>query len=132
MTATTTDRSVERSGESNRLTELSHRARSPDFDLKKGVNEVLADVGMTSDDCGGELSFYGSDPILQGPDAVWDNGCDRAGLTWLVWALIHILSLPQLQNRLRVQHQSVWSYFTGQRSSRLIPEPLLTLGTEAR
>jgi hypothetical protein len=37
----TTDRSVERSGESNRLTELSHRARSPDFDLKKGVNEVL-------------------------------------------------------------------------------------------
>src|SRR4029079_8003557 len=26
-----------------------------------------ADVGMTSDDCGGELSFYGSDPILQSP-----------------------------------------------------------------
>jgi hypothetical protein len=41
MTATTTDRSVERSGESNGLTELSHWARSPDFDLKKGVNEVL-------------------------------------------------------------------------------------------
>lgn len=43
--------------------------------------------------------------------------------TWLVWVFIHILSLPQLQNRLRVQHQWVWSYFTGQRSSRLIPEP---------
>ena len=85
---------------------------------------------MTSDDCGGELSVfsvYGSDPILQGPDAVWDNGCDRAGLTWLVWAFIHILSLPQLQNRLRVQHQWVWSYFTGQRSSRLIPEPPRTI-----
>jgi crotonobetainyl-CoA:carnitine CoA-transferase CaiB-like acyl-CoA transferase len=71
-TATITDRSVETSGESNRLTEtleerLSHPATSPDFDLKKGVNEVLADVGMTSDDCGGELSFYGSDPILQSP-----------------------------------------------------------------
>ncbi len=71
-TATVTDRSVETSGESNRLTEtleerLSHPATSPDFDLKKGVNEVLADVGMTSDDCGGELSFYGSDPILQSP-----------------------------------------------------------------
>jgi crotonobetainyl-CoA:carnitine CoA-transferase CaiB-like acyl-CoA transferase len=70
--ATITDRSVETSGESNRLTEtleerLSHPATSPDFDLKKGVNEVLADVGMTSDDCGGELSFYGSDPILQSP-----------------------------------------------------------------
>src|SRR6201997_5245399 len=71
-TATVTDRSVETNGKSNRLTEtleekLSHPATSPDFDLKKGVNEVLADVGMTSDDCGGELSFYGSDPILQSP-----------------------------------------------------------------
>src|SRR6516225_7259852 len=44
-------------------------------------------------------------------------------LTWLVWAIVHILSLPQLQNRLRVQRQWLWSYFTGQRSSRLIPEP---------
>jgi NADH:ubiquinone reductase (H+-translocating) len=43
-------------------------------------------------------------------------------LTFLVWAFIHILSLPQLQNRLRVQRQWLWSYFTGQRSSRLIPE----------
>jgi NADH dehydrogenase len=44
-------------------------------------------------------------------------------ITWLVWALVHILSLPQQQNRLRVQRQWLWSYFTGQRSSRLIPEP---------
>jgi crotonobetainyl-CoA:carnitine CoA-transferase CaiB-like acyl-CoA transferase len=63
---------VETNGESNRLTEalegrLSHPATSPDFDLKKGVNEVLADVGMTSADCGGELSFYGQDPILPSP-----------------------------------------------------------------
>src|SRR2546427_6959622 len=70
--ATIPDRSVETSGESNRLTEtleerLSHPATSPDFDLKKGVNEVLADVGMTSDDCGGGLSFYGSAPILNTP-----------------------------------------------------------------
>jgi NADH:ubiquinone reductase (H+-translocating) len=43
-------------------------------------------------------------------------------LTWLVWAFIHVLSLPQLQNRLRVQNQWFWSYFTGQRSSRLISE----------
>jgi crotonobetainyl-CoA:carnitine CoA-transferase CaiB-like acyl-CoA transferase len=67
--ATTTDRSVETKGESDRLTEvleqkLSHPATSPDFDLKKGVNEVLSDVGMTSDDCGGTLDFYGQDPIL--------------------------------------------------------------------
>jgi NADH:ubiquinone reductase (H+-translocating) len=44
-------------------------------------------------------------------------------LTWLVWVFLHIMSLPQLQNRLRVQTQWLWSYFTGQRSSRIIPEP---------
>jgi NADH dehydrogenase len=42
---------------------------------------------------------------------------------WLVWAFIHIMFLPQVQNRLRVQMQWFWSYTTGQRSSRLIPEP---------
>jgi len=70
--ATTTDRLVETSRGGNRLTKtleerLSHPATSPDFDLKEGVNEVLADVGMTSDDCGGELSFHGQDPILPSP-----------------------------------------------------------------
>jgi NADH:ubiquinone reductase (H+-translocating) len=57
--------------------------------------------------------------------AVLERGWLRTGgpLTYLVWAFVHILSLPQLQNRLRVQRQWVWSYFTGQRSSRLIPEP---------
>jgi NADH dehydrogenase len=57
--------------------------------------------------------------------AVLERGRLHTGgfLTWLVWAFVHILSLPQLQNRLRVQRQWIWSYFTGQRSSRLIPEP---------
>jgi NADH dehydrogenase len=44
-------------------------------------------------------------------------------LTWLAWVVLHIMSLPQLQNRLQVQTQWLWSYFTGQRSSRIIPEP---------
>jgi NADH dehydrogenase len=43
-------------------------------------------------------------------------------LVWLIWAFIHIASLPQLQNRLRVGVQWLWSYYTGQRSSRLITE----------
>ncbi|MCC8961616.1 NAD(P)/FAD-dependent oxidoreductase [Bradyrhizobium sp. Pear76] len=57
--------------------------------------------------------------------AVLERGWLRTSgfLTFLVWAIVHILSLPQLQNRLRVQRQWLWSYFTGQRSSRLIPEP---------
>jgi NADH dehydrogenase len=64
--------------------------------------------------------------------AVLERGWLRTGgfLTWLVWAFVHILSLPQLQNRLRVQRQWVWSYFTGQRSSRLIPEPSPAPGAE--
>jgi len=46
-----------------------------------------------------------------------------AGLTaWFAWAFIHLLFLPQLQNRLRVERQWMWSYFTGQRSSRLVTE----------
>jgi len=66
--------------------------------------------------------------------AVLERGWLRTSgfLTWLVWAFIHVLSLPQLQNRLRVQHQWLWSYFTGQRSSRLIPEPPRTPGADAR
>jgi len=57
--------------------------------------------------------------------AVLERGWLRTSgfLTWLVWVFVHILSLPQLQNRLRVQRQWLWSYFTGQRGSRLIPEP---------
>src|SRR5262245_19864056 len=56
--------------------------------------------------------------------AVLERGGLHTGgfLTYLVWAFVHILSLPQL-HRLRVQRQWLWSYFTGQRSSRLIPEP---------
>ena len=57
--------------------------------------------------------------------AVLERGWLRTSgfMTFLVWAFVHIFSLPQLQNRLRVQRQWFWSYFTGQRSSRLIPEP---------
>jgi NADH:ubiquinone reductase (H+-translocating) len=66
--------------------------------------------------------------------AVLEKGWLRTGgfLTWLVWAFVHILSLPQLQNRLRVQRQWLWSYFTGQRSSRLIPEPPRKPGADTK
>ncbi|MBV8684028.1 MAG: hypothetical protein JO111_14225, partial [Caulobacteraceae bacterium] len=56
--------------------------------------------------------------------AILERGKLRASglLTWFVWAAIHIMALPQLQNRLRVQRQWLWSYLTGQRAARLIPE----------
>jgi NADH:quinone reductase (non-electrogenic) len=41
---------------------------------------------------------------------------------WLLWVFVHLMFLPQLQNRLRVQTQWFWGYFSGQRSSRLIAE----------
>jgi len=56
--------------------------------------------------------------------AILESGrlCMSGFITWLIWAVLHAMSLPQLQNRLRVQTQWLWSYCTGQRSSRLIPE----------
>ena len=56
----------------DRLTEtleekLSHPAKSPDFDLHAETNEVLKDIGLTTADAGGTLTFYGSDPILPSP-----------------------------------------------------------------
>jgi len=53
----------------DRLTEtiaekLSNPATSSDFDFHQGVNQVLADVGMSAADSGGQLTFYGQDPII--------------------------------------------------------------------
>jgi NADH dehydrogenase len=56
--------------------------------------------------------------------AVLERGGIRMSgfVTWLIWLFIHVMFLPQLQNRLRVQRQWFWSYWTGQRGSRLISE----------
>jgi crotonobetainyl-CoA:carnitine CoA-transferase CaiB-like acyl-CoA transferase len=43
---------------------LKNPATSPDIDLHEELNQVLADVGMTSSDSGGKLTFYGQDPII--------------------------------------------------------------------
>jgi NADH dehydrogenase len=65
--------------------------------------------------------------------AIMESGRVRTSgfVTWLVWVFLHLMSLPQLQNRLRVQRQWIWSYFTGQRSSRLIPEPSRAVAQES-
>src|SRR4029077_6760487 len=71
-TVTITDRSVETSTATDRLTEaleekLSHPATSPDVDLHAETNEGLKDIGRTRADAGGNLTFYGRDPILPSP-----------------------------------------------------------------
>ena len=53
----------------DRLTEtlvekLNNPATSSGFDYHEGVNQVLANVGMSAADCGGQLTFYGHDPIV--------------------------------------------------------------------
>jgi len=56
--------------------------------------------------------------------AIVDSGPLKLGgfLAWVLWAFVHILSLPSFGNRLRVWTQLMWSYFTRQRSSQLILE----------
>jgi hypothetical protein len=70
--ATITDRSLRRAKRPIDLTEtlekrLSHPATSPDFDLHAETNAVLKDIGLTTADAGGKLTFYGRDPILPSP-----------------------------------------------------------------
>src|SRR6266403_1476067 len=71
-TASITEPSSKTTAATDRLTEaleqkLSHPSTSLDIDLHQCVNGVLADIDMTTDDSGGELSFYGQDPILPSP-----------------------------------------------------------------
>src|SRR5215475_11916955 len=46
---------------------LANPERSSNFDLHAGVNDVLRDVGMSTADSGGKLTFYGRDPIIPSP-----------------------------------------------------------------
>src|SRR5215510_9597017 len=46
---------------------LSNPERSSNFDLHGAVNQVLKDVGMSTADSGGKISFYGRDPIIPSP-----------------------------------------------------------------
>src|SRR6266481_5507678 len=45
-------------------TNLRKPATSPEFDFHGAVDQVLADVGLTTKDSGGKLTFYGQDPIV--------------------------------------------------------------------
>jgi crotonobetainyl-CoA:carnitine CoA-transferase CaiB-like acyl-CoA transferase len=48
-------------------TKLANPETSPEFDLRKAVNDVLGDVGLTVADGGGKLTFFGQDPIIASP-----------------------------------------------------------------
>src|SRR5260370_4698166 len=71
-TTTITEPSRKTNAATDRLTEtleekLSHPATSPDFDMHAATSEVLKDIGLTTADAGGKLTFYRQDPILPSP-----------------------------------------------------------------
>jgi NADH dehydrogenase len=69
-------------------------------------------------------SDKGSMAVIGKNFAIMESGRIRMSgfLAWGAWAFVHLIFLPQLQNRMRVQAQWLWSYFTGQRSSMLVAE----------
>src|SRR5262245_59401189 len=63
---------LERDPQPDLLTErlkstFAHPVRSSDFDFHAGVDDVLKDVATSTADSGGDLTFYGQDPILPSP-----------------------------------------------------------------
>src|SRR5215471_604525 len=46
---------------------LGNPERSSDIDLHAATNQVLKDVRMSTADSGGEVTFYGRDPIIPSP-----------------------------------------------------------------
>ena len=55
---------------------LNNPVSTSEFDLHGNVNEVLKDVGLTTADSGGKLTFYGQDPIIPARwlQSVWQPG----------------------------------------------------------
>src|SRR5262245_8951534 len=49
------------------LSKLGNPERNSDFDLHAATNQVLEDVGISTTDSGGKVTFYGSDPIIPSP-----------------------------------------------------------------
>src|SRR5262249_3139869 len=49
------------------VSKLANPVTSSDFDFHGTVNDVLKDVGLSTADSGGKLSFYGRDPIIPSP-----------------------------------------------------------------
>jgi crotonobetainyl-CoA:carnitine CoA-transferase CaiB-like acyl-CoA transferase len=49
------------------LSKFGNPERSSDIDLHAATNQVLKDVGMSTADSGGKVTFYGRDPIIPSP-----------------------------------------------------------------
>jgi NADH dehydrogenase len=69
-------------------------------------------------------SDKGSMAVIGKNFAILESGRIRMSgfFAWWAWVLVHLIFLPQFQNRLRVQAQWLWSYLSGQRSSLIVDE----------
>ncbi len=76
----------------------------------------------------------GSMATIGRKSAVAELGFLRLGglSAWLMWSLVHILSIAQLENRMLVFFQWIWNYLTFNRSARLITETVRTQGPASR
>lgn len=70
------------------ISKLGSPASSSEFDLHACLDDVLADVAMSSADCGGKVSFYGQDPIL--PSRLRFGAMSAVGLAAKVLAVAAI------------------------------------------
>jgi len=57
---------------------IANPERSATFDLHAAVNDILRDINMSTADSGGQLSFYGRDPII--PSALRFGSAAALGL----------------------------------------------------
>jgi len=54
----------------------------------------------------------------------WIAGLQLSGfIAWLTWGLVHVVLLIGFRNKFLVMWEWAWTYFTGQRSARLITGP---------
>jgi crotonobetainyl-CoA:carnitine CoA-transferase CaiB-like acyl-CoA transferase len=49
------------------VSKLANPETNSDFGFHAAINDVLRDVGMSTSDSGGKLTFYGRDPIIPSP-----------------------------------------------------------------
>src|SRR5215831_9322080 len=90
---------------------------------------TLGEVSILAAQCPGRAmpvcASANSGAVIGRGYAILDSGFVKlSGFSaWLAWACVHIAFLPAPGNRWRVWTQTLWSYFTRQRSSQLIVEP---------
>ena len=107
-------------GDASRYRGWSPRARSGAGRHQQGIRRTFIANRVRGRKDGRPFRYRnkGNMAVVGKNFAILEAGHVRSSgfVTWLVWAALHVLALPQLQNRFRVQTQWFWSYLSGQGS----------------